>query len=214
MQQHNHPLFSLRDGSHRIMHTPGMCRRINFQQINHCQRFMHTHQHLFAGIPCSLYQREMRHAGNFIMVGNQSEFSVNRSQGTFRQPCNQAFREPAIVDKIGNRTNLKMMFIRKFKQIWQPCHFTVFFQDFANHSRFCQAGQTPQITTCLSMAGARQHAPLLRFQRKNMTRLNQIFRLCICPDSRLNSTRTIRSGNTGCHTAGCFNGCSEIGAQR
>src|SRR5207245_8995160 len=108
----------------------------------------------------------------------------------FDQPLSLA----AIVDQIGDRTDLEAMQAGEVDEVSQARHRAVVFEDFADHRGRRQACELRQVTTGLGVAGPDQHAARLRHDWKNVSGLDDVLRAgarCTCDPDRV---RAIRSG--------------------
>ncbi len=71
-----------------------------------------------------------------------------------------------------------------------------------------------KVGTCLGMAGTHQHAAIAGLERKNVSRLHQIFRTGIAGGGNLNGSCTVGRRDTGGHPGGSFDGYREVGPVR
>ena len=114
-----------------------------------------------------------------------------------------------MLNEIGDRADLQPVRVRERNEVRQARHVAVVLEDLADHRRRRAASQARQIASAFGVAGARQHAAVLRHQRKNMPRLHQIVGGGIRPHGRLHSPRAVGRGNTRRNTQGSLDGNCE-----
>ena len=101
-----------------------------------------------------------------------------------------------------------------FEQVRQARHLAIFLEDFADHRRGLQPRQAGQVATRLGMAGAHQHAALLRLERKDMAGLNDVGRLGVLLHRSQDGLGAVGRGNAGGHAFRRLDRNGEVGAQR
>src|SRR6185312_15232362 len=127
------------------------------------------------------------------------ESAVCCLDGTFYNAFYQAFRTAAIMNEVGNSANPELMLCRKLDQVGETRHASVFIQYFADDGGGGESRQMRQIATGFCVAGAHEHAAVLRHERKNMPRLDEVIRFCIPIHGNLYRTSTVGGGNAGGH---------------
>ena len=149
-------------------------------------------------------------ARTLVAVGDQPKCTVHGLQFALCGSFDQRLGTAAVLNKIGDSTNSELMRSSELNQIRQARHFAVVLQHFADHRRRNQSCEMRQVATGLRVPGAHQHAALLRHQRKNVTRLHDVFRLRVLSDCRQYRACAIGRGNAGRHAARGFDRQREI----
>ena len=175
---------------------------------------MHTHQRLAPGLQLAAHQRQMRGVADAVAVNHQLEFALHGFDFTLGDALHQRFGATAVMNEIGDGTDLDAMLLTELDQVRQACHFAVFLQDFTDHRRRRHAGKLREITTRLGMTSAHQHTAVLRLQRENVAGLHDIHGAGVGAYRCLHRARAVRRRNTGGHPLRCFDRHREIGAQR
>ena len=115
-----------------------------------------------------------------------------------------------IVNQIDNGTDLEVMLVGEFFEIWPARHRPVFVHDFNDGCRRLIACQPREITTRFGMPRPTQNASRLSHDRKNMSGLDDVFRLAVSGHGDLNGPGPISRRNP-CRYAACrFNGNRKI----
>ena len=131
-----------------------------------------------------------------------------------RNARDQRFGAAAILDEIGDRADLQLVLGSELDEIGEPRHLAVVLQDLADDRRGREPGEPREIAAGLGVAGAHEHAALLRHQRKDVSGLHEVLRARVGADRRLHRARAVR-GRDACRDAfGRFDRDREIGAER
>jgi hypothetical protein len=124
----------------------------------------------------------------------------------------QLLRAAAVLDQVGDRTDLEAVLACEHDEIRQPRHRPVVLHDLAQHRRCREAGKAHEIAACLGVAGARQHAARLRDERKDMPRLHDVLGQRMRRRGHADRMRTICRRDAGAHAVRRLDRHREIGA--
>jgi hypothetical protein len=117
-----------------------------------------------------------------------------------------------VANQVGDGADLEIVTLRELFEVGTARHGAVVIQDLDDRRGGLEASETSEITARLSVPRASEHAAGLRHQRKDVTRLTQIFRLGFASNRRTNGLRTIVSGDAGRHTLCRFDRKRKVGA--
>jgi len=95
-----------------------------------------------------------------------------------------------------------------------PRHGAVVLEDFADHRRRLAAGQLGEVAAGLGVAGAHQHAAVLRHQREDVAGLDDVGRLRALGHRRLHRAGAVVRRDAGGDALGRLDGEREGGAVR
>ena len=102
-------------------------------------------------------------------------------------------------DQALDRADAQPMFLAEPHQLRQARHRSVVVQDFAEDAGRLQSGHACEIDRRFGVAGAAQHAAVLRSQRKDMSGLHQIVRRRVRIRDGLDGRRAIVRADAGGH---------------
>ena len=173
---------------------------------------VHPYQRLLRRIDLAANHGEMDFATRLVGICAQFEWAVRTNDFALGDTFHQFFVLVAIVDQVANGADLELVFTGEHQQIRQPRHGAVFLEYFANHGGRLFARQPGQITAGFGVPCTDQNATVLRHQRKDVARLNNVRSLCILCYRRLYRAGPVMGGNSAGHTLGRFDGNGERGA--
>ena len=141
----------------------------------------------------------MRRIVHLVAVGDKTEFTLRGLDRALTDTLDQPFGLAAIVNQVGDRTDLEPVQTREFGQVGQPRHRSVVLQDLAQDSGGRMAGEPRQITARLGVAGAHEHPALLGDQRKDMSGMHDVGRLRVGSARDPDRVRAVRRGDARGH---------------
>src|SRR5450830_1923524 len=174
---------------------------------------MYSHQRFLLWRDIAMHERQVSTAARLVTVGNRLKNTMHGMHFALGDTFNDALVLVAIVNQIGNGTDLEIMFGGKFNQVRQSRHSAVILENFTDHRCRSQTSHLRQITASLGMSGTHQYATFLRAQREDMAGLHNIDSTGVGRSRHLYRTCAVCGRNTCRHTFGGFNRDSEIGTE-
>ena len=175
---------------------------------------MHPHQGFALGGDVAAREGEMHVARGLVLEGRQAEAAVHGVDVLFADLFHQVLGGGAVLDEVADGADLEGVFLGELDEVGQARHGAVVLQDLADHRGRLQARELGEVAASLGVAGADQHAALLRGEREDVAGGDDVFRLGMTSDGSLHGTRPVVGRDAGGHTSGGLDRHRERGAVR
>ncbi len=158
-------------------------------------------------------QRHVHVAFDRITVGDKVELAQLAVQRLLANPLDGTLVDHAVVDQVGDGTDLDVVFGGKGFEFGATGHGAVIVHDFADHATGLETGHTRQIAGCLGMPGAGQRPTGLSHQREDMARADDVIGFGVRGRRGLHGACAVSGRDTGRHTGGRLDRNGELGAK-
>ena len=129
-------------------------------------------------------------------------------------PLDQLLGAPPIGDQVGDRDHLQVVLRAVVDQVGHARHRPVLVHHLADHPGRDQAGEPGEVDRRLGLTGALQDAAVLRLQREDVARLDQVPRLGVRIDRHLDRPRPVGGRDPGGDALASLDGDREGGLER
>ena len=174
---------------------------------------VHAHQRRLGQRDRAAHHGDMDGVVDGVLVGDQPELAELGLHVGLGDALDGVLVVEPVADEIGDGADLQAVLLGEGFEVRPARHGAVVAQDLADHRRRRAAGETGEVAAGLGMAGAVEHAAVLRHQRKDVAGLHDVLGTRVGLHRGAHGVRAVVRGDAGGDALRSLDGDGEVGAE-
>ena len=152
---------------------------------------VHADEDVLGALDVALDERDVLLVGEELAVGDRLELAELRRQPHRDDALDELLRAPPVLDEIGDRDHLQLVPLAEGGEVRNAGHRAVVVHDLADDAGRNEPREPREVDRGLGLAGALEDAALLRAEREDVARLDEVVRRRARVDRDLDRPRAV-----------------------